>query len=85
MQKLCIRVLGVFTTATSLLCADGFSEQSKELIAGKDVFPGDDEDEAVLPQMEMDNSEDSDEDNKTEEDEESEENSDDYSSSQGDQ
>lgn len=53
MKKCSIGVLSIVTCLTGgLLCADGFSREDAALLAGKDVFPGDD-DESVLPELDM--------------------------------
>jgi hypothetical protein len=60
MRKTCIRVVGILACGISPLCADGFSENDRALIAGKGVFPGPgSDDEGAIPEADMsDDSED---------------------------
>ena len=53
MKKYGVWILSIFTCVIGgEIRADGFSAEDTALLAGKDVFPGDD-DESVLPQTDM--------------------------------
>ncbi len=46
-------VIGILATAASPLCADGFSESDRDLIAGNEVFSQEQATMADLPQTEI--------------------------------
>lgn len=57
MKRTTLAVCGLFTCLAGILVADGYSESDRAFIAGKGIFPGDDDDdsEGVLPESQITN------------------------------
>lgn len=53
MKKRWVGILGVLCCTAGSLCADGYSPEDQDLLAGKGIFPGGGDEEGALPQAGM--------------------------------